>query len=1274
MPTSCAPLTSNSSTTPPPYAVTVSRLLIWTALAAAAALLPAQPLLAQSDIIRGRVTSVDSLPLENVQVTVTSIGGNVTRSARTDRGGRFTITFPGGEGDYMVTFTAIGFNPRRYELRRIADEEVLIADARLVPVTMLDAVTVAGQRARVPRGDAPEDVSGSEQALDVYAGAVAAADLGDLAAMAAALPGVHLTPGEEGDPSGFSVFGLGADQNSVTLNGMAFGGSSLPRDAMVSTSLATSPYDVSRGGFSGAQLGVRTRSGTNMRVSGMSLSADAPQMQWTDRSAQALGQEFSNLSLGGVLSGPIRFDRSFYNIAYQLGRRSSDFQHLLNTDPLGLRAAGVSADSATRLFDILSAEGVPFGAAGVPRGRLRDQGSVIGTFDFNPPSSAAGHAFNLSVNANWNRVDPVGGSPTDLPASTAERTQWRGGVQARHSGYLAPVFGALSETSLGMSASQSSTEPYLDLPAGRVRVASLFDDETGAVQTLGFGGAQAMRGSQRTRSAELNNQLSWFSLNNAHRWRLTTELRHERSSARQEPNSFGTFTFNSLSDLEANQPASFTRQLTPRYSDAEQLVAALSMGDSWRRTRDLQIQYGVRLDANRYATRPELNPEVEALFGARNDHVPNYVYVSPRIGFSWTYGAAPEVAGFMGASRRPRAVVRGGVGIFQGTPATSLIASALEQTGLPGAVQQITCTGAAVPAPDWSGYLSDPSLVPDRCADGTSGTPFSDPSPNVTLFASNYRAPSSVRSNLQWSGPILDNRFSLLVDATMSINRNQSGITDLNFVPDVRFTLGDEGDRPVYVQPASIVPGTGAIASRDSRLSPLYSRVLERRSDLESRGRQLRIGLGPTGFSTGFTWNVSYVLSAVREQVRGFGSTTGNPLLTEWSRGAMDTRHQFTYNLSYNFFDFVRVNWFGSVRSGAPFTPMIAGDVNGDGYANDRAFIFDPAESSDPQVAEGMQALLDNGSRGARECLSRQLGQLAARNSCEGPWSSTAVMSFSFNPLKVRLPQRATLSFQLSNPMAAADLLLNGSSGLRGWGQVPIVDQSLLHVRGFDAATQRYQYEVNPRFGSTNPAFSAVRSPVSLTALMRIDLGTPREQQLLTQQLDRGRRMPGNRIPEMMLRAMYGAGGIVNPMAAILRQQDSLGLSGAQADSIASLNRWYVIRLDSIWAPLATEFASLPDEYDRGDARSRYRSARRATVDLLSSLAPHVRGLLTAEQIRKLPASITSHLEPRFLASIRSGTNSFTGGGLAGGAPMPAGGGAQLGGGGGMITISRQAP
>jgi hypothetical protein len=63
-------------------------------------------------------------------------------------------------------------------------------------------------------------------------------------------------------------------------------------------------------------------------------------------------------------------------------------------------------------------------------------------------------------------------------------------------------------------------------------------------------------------------------------------------------------------------------------------------------------------------------------------------------------------------------------------------------------------------------------------------------------------------------------------------------------------------------------------------------------------------------------------------------------------------------------------------------------DINGDGIVNDRAFVFDPGSTSDTSVARGMQSLLLDGPRAARDCLGSQLGRIATKNSCVGPWGN----------------------------------------------------------------------------------------------------------------------------------------------------------------------------------------------------------------------------------------------------------------------------------------------
>ena len=417
----------------------------------------------QVDVIRGQIAGPDNAPIENANVTATSVQGGVNRTARTDKGGRFTITFPGGEGDYFVNVTAIGFAPKRFEVKRTADQDILVADARLSRMVLLDTMRAVAERGRVNRNDKPSDISGNEQAASNAA--VSAAQAGDLNAMAASIPGVTPVTGADGDPAGFSVLGLSADQNTTTLNGQNFGSANIPRDANVSSSLITTPYDVSRGGFSGGQFNIQPGSGSNFIRRSTSLNLDSPKLQWTDRAAIALGQQYSNLSLSGAVSGPIVMDKAFYNVSYQLGRRANDLQTLMNTDAVGLQAIGISADSVARILTLAQLANIPSSiSGGIPNDKLSDQGSVFGSLNFTPPGSSSGQTFNMTFNGNWNKQTPVGQLTQELPAHSGDRTNYGGGVQGSHTAYIQNTI--LSESALNFNASRNYGTPYSLLPSG----------------------------------------------------------------------------------------------------------------------------------------------------------------------------------------------------------------------------------------------------------------------------------------------------------------------------------------------------------------------------------------------------------------------------------------------------------------------------------------------------------------------------------------------------------------------------------------------------------------------------------------------------------------------------------------------------------------------------------------------------------------------------------------------------------------------------------------
>lgn len=1209
----------------------VGRHPLWSLLSllCAAPLLPAQ----EVDVLRGRVTGLDSVPIALARVTAMSLSTRVSRTVRTDTKGRYLLTFPNGDGTYVVSVTAIGFAPKQFQLKRLADEDVLIGDARLGPATtVLDLVTVVGGRKKVARDKGSEpDIGGSEQELLADAVAYSAQD--DFATLAASIPGIRLVPGTNGDPSGFSALGLGADQNSTSLNGGLGILANPPLDARISSSLALSPYDVSRGGFSGAQLSVRTTPGGFYRTHTGTVQMNLPSLQWTDRAARAWGQQFAALTLSEGLSGSIIPNQAFYSVAYQISRRQSDQRSLMNADWSHVDATGLAADSARHLLQTLDALGVPASAARVPSQARADRASVIGSFDLAPQASLAGTAFNLTVTAAWNRSDPIGIVATSMPSYGGERTNGNGAVQLRHSTYL-PI-GLLSESTLGTNVVRADGRPFAVLPSGHVLVASMFPDSTRSVASVYFGGNSQLAAQSHSSTIFATNQLSWFSENAKHRLKLATELRRDGVWLGAGGNTLGTFTFNSLADLASGRPSAFTRQIGATNTTADSWTGAVSLGDSYRPIRNVQVQLGVRLDGTRFDGSPAYNFTLDSIFQTQNDRVPNRVYASPRLGFSWVYGKSAAITASDGETSLSRAVVRGGVGVFQQTPTAMLLTSALSTTGLPDALQQVTCSASAAPTPVWASYGRSTAAIPTECTTGS--TSFAANAPDVVFFARDFAAPRSVRGNLQWSGAILGNRAMLTANITYSLNLHQASTVDLNFSGVPRFQLASEAGRPMFAALEDIAPLTGASAVRDAQVSSLFNRVNERRSDLRSASREVSLSLSPTARSRSWSWRFNYLWAVYRDQQRGFGSSTaGSPLAVDWARSAMDARHQVIYAVNYNWMDLVRIGWTGSLRTGTPFTPVVNGDINGDGYAfNDRAFIVDPAHAADATVAAGMSQLLQNATAAVRRCLTRQLGLIARRNSCDGPWTHATTLTLTLNPLKLGLPQRAVLAIQVSNPLGAADLALHGKTQLRGWGQTPFPDPVLYAVRSFDRNSRAFRYDVNTRFGSPNPAFSTIRQPVVVTLRVQWNLGATQERQNLVNVLDRGRRSVGQRVAAPSLSRALSS-GLTNPMSAILRQTDELKLTGEQADSLAVINSQYVDQVQTIWSRLSTAFADLPDDYGRGEMYRQYRRARESVVDLLIQVAPRVTVLLTPEQRRLLPAFVADYLNVRYLRSIRS--------------------------------------
>jgi hypothetical protein len=306
---------------------------------------------------------------------------------------------------------------------------------------------------------------------------------------------------------------------------------------------------------------------------------------------------------------------------------------------------------------------------------------------------------------------------------------------------------------------------------------------------------------------------------------------------------------------------------------------------------------------------------------------------------------------------------------------------------------------------------------------------------------------------------------------------------------------------------------------------------------------------------------------------------------------------------------------------------MVGGDVNGDGARNDRAFIylpFSPQSISDTAITNGMMRLLTTAPERARDCLSSQLGTIAARNSCSAPWSSSLDFQLNLRPNRWGLNRRVTFSVLALNALAGLDQLLHDD--LRGWGQPSFPDRTLMYVRGFDQANQRFIYEINERFGAAQGSRSAFRSPFQLAVQVRAALGSDpaREQIRAMTRGPGGRQMNAEQLRQRMQRT------IPNPFRRTIELDDSLalGLTAEQKAALTVKGDSLQARADTAIAKIAEVLGSVGANPDPQTTMFRMRDNVQAARRMAEQAAMDLEAILTPEQWAKLPPNVKNPLMP----------------------------------------------
>ncbi len=1235
---------------------------------AAAVWLPAAVARAQvgstTDIITGKVSGPPpgNQPIAGAEVIVTSIDTHISRTRTTNGDGRYTVVFPDGGGEYRVEIRAIGFTPSEAVIQRQADEDRLVANIQLSSaVHTLATVTTSGRRAAGPD---PANAGSTGMTLTPSQIYKLPIDGNDLATLATLSPGVVGLGATDTSTTAFSVAGQRQSLNATTVDGLSFAGASVPTEAVRNIRVVTNSYDVSRGQFTGGQIATTTRGGTNDVAGSFGLTLRNDNFAFGTLGPPTFGQLRNQFQFSGGLGGPIVHDRVFSFTAAMVNHRYDNLVSLINANPATLGPLGISQDTAAAFVNQVNKLGLPLTNASVPSVRGVTNVVAFQRFDWLISDDET-----LTLRGDYRATAQDGSrvSVFSIPTAGTANATGAGGLMLALTSHLGDA--TINDLRTYITHQQTSLDPYLRLPNGRVTMVPELADSDATeqlgygVSSLTFGGSSALPQSTFNDYVEATDELSIIPGEGSHRLKLGGLVNIARFGQTITPNQEGVYTYNTFGQFLADSPATYTREFNIQNTNARSLNAAAYIGDAWR-SGPLQVTYGARLEGSEYGGAPAFNPAIDTLFHRNTNDWPSELHASPRVGFTWFVGQGGGGGGGGrggggggggGGGRTPAfMIVRGGFGEFRAPTPQSLFSSLQSQNG--AAETQLVCVGPQVPLPNWSGFYDGSADPPSTCNGGAfpADTLGIGARNAVTTFAPDFEAPRAWRGSLGVQRRLFQ-RLTVSVDGTYARGVSLFGVSDLNLDTVPKFRLANEINRPVYALPGEIDPATGGAAFGASRVYQQYGQVLSLNSNLQSDTRQVTASVN--GFTDrGMLYSLAYTYSRVRDQssfaggsaVFGFSAptTAGNPNVVPFGTSDLQREHQFVGTITYPLSPLVEVTAVAQLLSGAPYTPMVNGDVNGDGSNDDRAFVFSPySAATNPAIAAAMRTLLTTGPERIRDCLSSQLGQIATRNSCFGPWSTSLNWQINIRPATLGLDRRLTIQIQVVNTLTGLDLLFHGPNHLEGWGQPFAPDRTLLTVTGFNSATAEYTYAVNTHFGRPG-ALQAYGQPFLFVLGGRLNVGPPDAVQQLRGFFGGGRGGGGG--PGGPGGA-GGAGGaqnasrqdlsdqivdrftsrLPNPFDQIIALKDSLALTSDQLTKLQGSSQVFHTRVDSVAASARTELKKLGANIDATTMFGIMRRQFGVVRDVMRHALDEAQQELTPDQWVKLPDSIRTPQQGR---------------------------------------------
>jgi outer membrane receptor protein involved in Fe transport len=997
--------------------------------------------------LQGRVIGFDSIGVEAATVLVTNTANGERWQTVSHSRGRYSLEQLSIGGPYLVEVRALGYRPARRDGVTLTLGQRLTLEFTLTPLAYeLNGITVsASADPRINSGRTAPAYSVPESTaarLPVFQR--------DFLRLALLSPLVTRTPSGglsiAGQPDRLNAVQIDGATNQDLLGSSGFGGiqvlgaRTLSVEAIRELQVISAPFDVRYGNFAAGLINAVTKSGGNRWEGSVSGYYADQRLVGRDAFGHRVA-DFGNKEATLTLGGPLVRDRAAFFLTAGLQRSVTP-----ETAPLLGRApdsvVGVTTQEALRFGEILrDTYGVEPGGIGpnpsrVPALNLLGKVSLQLGVNSRLELSHAYSRSHLSLQVSRSDFDAytLTSNAFALPVqSHATRLAWSTTFGGRYS----------NELTLARQEEGFHCEFAADFPAVRVATSG---------RPLVAGGA-CLAALVRARDIQHQNLLELTDnvTVSAGAHRLTFGTHDERLRLVDLPildHFYGTtWTFGSLDDLAAGRVESYQAALrTPERASgplSQPLVTQLGAyaQDQWNPAPTLTLTGGIRVDVPYVSRAPPRNDSLlDGPLGIDNTRTPSgHPLWAPRLGVNL------DVTG------RGTTYLRGGIGWFAGRPAYKWFVAVDAHSGLDEL--DLLCEGENAPA-----FTLDPARQPSSCAGGSQ--PQGGP---INVFDPGFRFPRNLKlafgADQRLPGGVVGT-----VDVLYTRAANQLDLVDRNLRPPDARAAG-EGGRLLYgvAEDGSLGP--------PSRVDPRFGQVI---AVGNARGDQAYSITGQLQkrFANGTALEASYTYGRSRDRLSSNADNTDFEVDQAALDGSLEDRrlatalwnvpHRVTLLATANLPMGFRGALFYEGLSGAPFTYVVVGDANGDGFPdNDIMYVpRDPSPGGDVELAvpdgttgefvparvSEYDALANAISR--EGCLRAQRGRIMRRNSCRAPWSNHADARVSrlFSTFR---GHTAELTLDIFNVLNLLD---------RDWGRVRGSDPRLLELVGYDRALGRGVY------------------------------------------------------------------------------------------------------------------------------------------------------------------------------------------------------------------------